>query len=92
MRNVSRQYHIQIDIYIRTRIYIIIKTAFKKPMNRLKGIFAISFPRINSWAAIMPFNRFLTNDHYLFLILSRHLYVGMLYEILFWTDMIFSKV
>ncbi len=35
----------------------------------------------------MPFNRFHTNDHYLFLLLSRHLWVGMLYEILFWTDM-----
>ncbi len=42
-RNVSRQYHIQINIYIRTRIYIIIKMAIEKPMNRLKGILFISF-------------------------------------------------
>ena len=41
---------------------------------------------------MIPFNRFHTNDHYLFLILSRHLWVGMLYEILFWTDIILDTI
>ena len=43
-RNVSRQYYIQNNIYIRKTIYIITKTEIQKPMNRLKGILFISFP------------------------------------------------
>ncbi len=43
-RNIYRQYNIQNNIYIRKIIYIIIKTAIEKPMNRLKGILFISFP------------------------------------------------
>ena len=37
---------------------------------------------------MITFNRFHTNNHYLLLILGKHLWVGMLYEILFWTDMV----
>ena len=33
-----------INIYIRTRIYIILKMGIEKPMNRLKRILFISFP------------------------------------------------
>ncbi len=33
-----------IDIYIRTRIYIIFKMGIEKPMNRLKRILFTSFP------------------------------------------------
>ena len=55
----------QNNIYIRKTIYIITKTAFEKPMNRLKDIPFNYIPRINSWAAFIAFIWFTNNIRFL---------------------------